>query len=82
MNPDQTATTVAVCSGSTLFVKEAFKTFQQMTKQNICCVWCIKDMCGSRKFVRRGPNLTTIFYIVDEGRDDPHTIKSGPSSAC
>ena len=32
MDPDQTAPVKAVLSGSTLFVKEAFKTFWQMTK--------------------------------------------------
>ena len=33
MDPDQTAPTGAVCSGSTLFVKGALKRFQQMKNQ-------------------------------------------------
>ena len=33
MNLDQTAPTGAVCSGSTLFVGDASKTFQQTTKK-------------------------------------------------
>ena len=33
MDPDQTATIGAVWSGSTLFVGDASKTFQQSTKQ-------------------------------------------------
>ena len=33
MDPDRTAPTGAVQSGSMLFVKEASKTFQQTTKQ-------------------------------------------------
>ena len=31
MDPDQTAPTGLVCSGSTLFVEEASKTFKQIT---------------------------------------------------
>ena len=31
-------------------------------------------------FVRGGPNLTEAF-LVDEGRENPNTSKSGPSSA-
>ena len=31
-------------------------------------------------FFRRGPILTT-FFLVDEGREDPNTTISGPSSA-
>ena len=31
-------------------------------------------------FVRGGPTLTT-FFLVGEGRDDPNTTKSGPSTA-
>ena len=43
-------------------------------------------MRGSGKFVRGegggGPTLTTfVFVLIDEGRDDPNTTKSGPSSA-
>ena len=34
-----------------------------------------------QSFVRGGPTLTTFFDIVDEGREDPNTTKSGPSSA-
>ena len=30
-------------------------------------------MCRSRKLVRGGPTLT--FFIVDNGRDDPHNTK-------
>ena len=33
------------------------------------------------KFVRGGPTLTTFFLTVDEGREDPSTTLSGPSSA-
>ena len=28
-------------------------------------------------FVREGPTLTT-FFLVDEGREDPHTTINGP----
>ena len=47
-------------------------------------------MRGSRKFSQRGPTLTTFFFffffgggggdIVDDGREDPYTTISGPSS--
>ena len=40
MDPDQTAG--AVRSGSTLFYQEAFNTFRQTTKANICCDWHFK----------------------------------------
>ena len=33
-------------------------------------------MRGSRKFVRE--TETTFFFLVDEGREDPNTTKSGP----
>ena len=36
-------------------------------------------MRGSRKFRRRGSNFD--FFLVDEGREDPSTSISGPSSA-
>ena len=32
------------------------------------------------EFCKRGSNLTT-FFLVDEGREDPNTTISGPSSA-
>ena len=40
-------------------------------------------MRGSRSFVRGGPTLTTFLcaFLVEEGRDDQNTTKSGPSSA-
>ena len=42
-------------------------------------------MRGSRKFCHRGgPTLTTFFcfdFLVDEGKKDPDTTISGPSSA-
>ena len=37
-------------------------------------------MRGSRKIVREGPTLITVF-LVDVGRKDPNTIISRPSSA-
>ena len=36
-------------------------------------------MRGSRKFCQGGPTVT--FFLVDEGREDPNTTISGPSSA-
>ena len=39
-------------------------------------------MCGSRKFCQRGPNLIPIFFLVDEGIDDPNITINGPSLAC
>ena len=42
-------------------------------------------MRGSRKFCQRGSNIDNgfccFFFLVDEGRDDPNIIISGPSSA-
>ena len=32
-------------------------------------------------FARVGPTLTTFFFLVDEGRDDPNTTIRGPTSA-
>ena len=32
-------------------------------------------------FVRAGPFLTTFFFLVYEGREDPNTTISGPLSA-
>ena len=43
MDPDQTAPIGAVRSGSTLFVGQASKTFQQTTKaDDFCCDWRFK----------------------------------------
>ena len=45
-------------------------------------------MRGSRKFCQRGPTLTTFFVLFffvllgDEGREDPSTNISEPSSTC
>ena len=41
------------------------------------------NMRGPRTFCPRGPNLTFSFkyILVDEGRGDPNTTLSGPSSA-
>ena len=43
-------------------------------------------MCGSRHFVRVDVTLTlffcfVVFFLVEEGRGDPNTTKSGQSSA-
>ena len=42
-------------------------------------------MCGSRKFVRGGPTLTTFFFLffflVDEAKEDPNTTLSRPPLA-
>ena len=35
-----------------------------------------QNMCGSRKFCQRGPNI-----FFDKGKEDPNSTKSGPSSA-
>ena len=41
VEPDQTAPTGAVWSGSTLFDQKVSKTFQQITKADrFCCDWC------------------------------------------
>ena len=37
-------------------------------------------MSGSRKFCK-GESNCDIFFLVDEGREDPNTNISGPSSA-
>ena len=37
-------------------------------------------MRGSRKFCQMGSNFDN-FLLVDEGREDPNTTISGPSSA-
>ena len=38
-------------------------------------------MSGSRKFCQRGSNFDGFFFLVDEGRENPSTTMSGPSSA-
>ena len=38
-------------------------------------------MCGFRKFFQWWSNFDVVF-LVDEGREDPNTTISGPSSAC
>ena len=38
-------------------------------------------MRGSRKFFQRGSNFDYVFFFVDDGRDNPNTNISGPSSA-
>ena len=41
-------------------------------------------MGGCRKFCQRGRNFDNVlgfFVLVDEGRDNQNTTKSGPSSA-
>ena len=40
---------------------------------------CTVDMRGSRKISQRGSN--NFIVLIDEGREDPNTTKSGPSSA-
>ena len=37
-------------------------------------------MHGSRTFVRGGSTLT-VFFLIDDGREDPNTSISGPSLA-
>ena len=40
-------------------------------------------MCVSRKFCQIGSNFDSVFvvvFLVDEGREDPNTTISGPSS--
>ena len=37
-------------------------------------------MRGPRKFCQRGSNFESVFFLVDEGRKDPDTTISGPSS--
>ena len=37
-------------------------------------------MRGSRKICQRG-SLTTFYFVVGEGREDPNTTISGPTSA-
>ena len=38
-------------------------------------------MRGSRKFFQRGSNFDYVFFfLVDDGREDPNTTISGPSS--
>ena len=34
----------------------------------------------SRKFCQRGSDFDNVFFSVDEGRDDPNTTISGPTS--
>ena len=38
-------------------------------------------MRGSRKFCQSGSNFDNVFFLVDEGREDPNTTISGPSLA-
>ena len=40
-----------------------------------------KVMLGSKKFCQRGSNFDNFFFLVDEGRKDPNTNISRPSSA-
>ena len=37
-------------------------------------------MRGSRKFFQSGSNFDYVFFLVDDGREDPNTTISGPSS--
>ena len=39
----------------------------------------IHNMCGSRKIFQRGSKFDYVFFLVDEGRDDPKTTINGPS---
>ena len=45
--------------------------------------WRIGVMCGSRKFCYRGVQFWRVFclFVFYEGRADPNSTKSGPSSA-
>ena len=53
-------------------------------------VYGVNIICADpESFVRGGPTLTTfiviLFFLVDEGRDDPKTLKTGhhrPTSEC
>ena len=38
-------------------------------------------MRGSRKFCQRGSKFN-VFFLVDEGIEDPNTAMNGPSLAC
>ena len=34
-------------------------------------------MCGSRKFCQRGSNFDNVFFLADEGREDPSATIAG-----
>ena len=54
-----------------------------MGEQNISEIKIAIGMHGFRTFGQRGSNSTlTMIFFLDEGREDPYTTKSGPSSAC
>ena len=38
-------------------------------------------MRGSRKFCQSGPTLTSFLFLAGEGREDPNSTKTVPSSA-
>ena len=38
-------------------------------------------MHGSREFYQRGSNFDNVFFLVDEGIEDPNTTINGPSLA-
>ena len=41
----------------------------------------LRILHGSRKFCQRGSYFVNVFFLVNEGRDDPNTTIGGPTSA-
>ena len=47
-------------------------------------VFCYTACADPESFARGGPTLTTVFFVFvffDEGKEDPNSTKSRPSSA-
>ena len=67
MDPDQTA------SGSVLFVIEASKAFQQMTKaEDSCCDWSLRvKIKKNNQFIRRAGILTTLHTPTERSDAKP-----------
>ena len=42
---------------------------------------CIFSMRGSVKFSQRGSKFDNVFFLVDEGIEDPNTAINGPTSS-
>ena len=52
----------------------------EVTRGDSCINLPLAACTDPESFVRGGPTFTTIF-LVDEGKEDPNTTISGPSSA-
>ena len=61
------------------FLSHAKTCFSRILTVNISDLYPV-SCADAESFFSGGPTLTTFIFLVDEGREDPNTTISGPSS--